>query len=184
MKSESRSSGPLSKKLHSFPPSRYCFPQPNIPEFSSSGINDRIFKSINYRSWTKMKTRSSWVAWPSQSLIMAAFIINGREHVHTERWNCHWPYAGNDRVKGRMDMVLALMHAVFLLFPSKQPLNGAWGFPKTRTSSQLPDGRDRTIEMDALTPVFFCLAGSCTNMEHAEMHAMLELVNYAFWHGK
>jgi len=39
--------------------------------------------------------------------------------------NSHWPYVGNDRVKGRVDMVLSLMHALFFLFSSKQPLNGA-----------------------------------------------------------
>ncbi len=52
IKFASGSSGPLNHKCSSFPPSGYLFSHPNIPKFSSSGINCRIFKPINYRSWT------------------------------------------------------------------------------------------------------------------------------------
>lgn len=55
IKFASGSSGPLNQKCSSLPPSRYLFPHPNIPKFSSSGINCRIFKPINYRSWTTVQ---------------------------------------------------------------------------------------------------------------------------------
>jgi len=41
-----------------------------------------------------------------------------------------------------------------------------------------------TLKRMYLRRLVLCLAGSCTNMEHAEIHAMLELVNYVFCDAK